>query len=319
MGIISGVNAVNDGLIFSIDAGNSFCYPKVSYGTVCGTANEGLNLTLTAPAGGVFDQINYASYGTPNGTCGLYTNGACHATGSTTIVGTYLLNNSTGTIPATNGVFGDPCGGTYKRLYVEARYRSNDANNLTGNASNASLVNGIGFTTSNVGYFSFDGTNDYMNIPTTLSINASSFSSVVIFKLTTNADGNSLLNLNYLSPSSGYLIRQNASNNIIVYTNNGTETSISSTATLSTNTIYHLCVIQNSGVCSIYINGSLDKSASLSNPVLTSSYESYIGRRGGPSIGAYLSGSVSQVQIYNRALSAAEVRQNYNSTKRRYL
>lgn len=319
MGIISGVNAVNDGLIFSIDAGNQYCYPKFSNGTVCGTANESLSLTLTAPTGAFFDQINYASYGTPDGTCGLYSNGSCHSAISQTTCELYFLNQSTATIPATNGVFGDPCGGTPKRLYVEARYRSNDANNLTGNASNAALVNGIGFTTSNLGYFSFDGTNDYMNIPTTLSLNASSFSSVVIFKLTTNADGNSLLNLNYLSPSSGYLIRQNASNNIIVYTNNGTETSISSTATLSTNTVYHLCVIQNSGVCSIYINGVLDKSASLSNPVLTSSNESYIGRRGGPSIGAYLSGSVSQVQIYNRALSAAEVRQNYNSTKRRYL
>ena len=107
MGIISGVNAVNDGLIFSIDAGNQYCYPKFTTGTVCGTANESLSLTLTAPTGAFFDQINYASYGTPNGTCGLYSNGSCHSAISQTTCELYFLNQSTATIPATNGVFGD--------------------------------------------------------------------------------------------------------------------------------------------------------------------------------------------------------------------
>jgi hypothetical protein len=94
MGVIAGVNAVNDGLIFTIDAGNQFCYPKFSNGTVCGTAGESTNLTLTAPTGAIFDQINYASYGTPNGTCGLYSNGSCHSAISQTTCELYFLNKS---------------------------------------------------------------------------------------------------------------------------------------------------------------------------------------------------------------------------------
>ncbi len=91
-------------------------------GTICATANEGQNLTLSAPQGTVITGITFASYGTPNGGCGNFTLGGCHASNSKTIVQNYALGQNSVTIPATNGVFGDPCGGTYKRLYVEATY-----------------------------------------------------------------------------------------------------------------------------------------------------------------------------------------------------
>lgn len=90
--------------------------------TLCGTANEGGAITLTAPTGNVFTSITFASYGTPNGTCGSFTIGVCHATNSKTIVETEFLGKNTATINATNTVFGDPCGGTAKRLYIEAVY-----------------------------------------------------------------------------------------------------------------------------------------------------------------------------------------------------
>lgn len=93
--------------------------PKLT--TVCGTANEGGTVTLTAPVGMVFKGVAFASYGTPTGTCGSFSLGACHATNSVSIVRGYLIGNGgTINIPATNVVFGDPCGGTAKRLYVQA-------------------------------------------------------------------------------------------------------------------------------------------------------------------------------------------------------
>lgn len=94
----------------------------VSGQVICGTVNENENLTLTAPGSNVFISISFASYGTPNGSCGNFTLGSCHASNSASIVGTALIGNNSATIAATNGVFGDPCGGTFKRLYVEAVY-----------------------------------------------------------------------------------------------------------------------------------------------------------------------------------------------------
>jgi hypothetical protein len=109
-----------------------FCFFVLAFGlsfngisqSLCGTAGEGGSVTLTAPAGKVFTSVTFASYGTPNGSCGSFTIGGCHAANSQTIVASALIGNNSATIPATNGVFGDPCAGTVKRLYIEAVYSS---------------------------------------------------------------------------------------------------------------------------------------------------------------------------------------------------
>lgn len=90
--------------------------------TMCGTADEGGSITLTAPPGNAFTAIVFASYGTPNGACGSFTIGGCDAGNSVSICSAILIGNNSGTINANNGVFGDPCGGTFKRLYIEASY-----------------------------------------------------------------------------------------------------------------------------------------------------------------------------------------------------
>lgn len=89
---------------------------------VCGTANENSPVTLTAPAGHVFTAIEFASYGTPNGSCGSFTFGACHSASSATVCSNTFVGQNSATVTASNGVFTDPCVGTVKRLYVQARY-----------------------------------------------------------------------------------------------------------------------------------------------------------------------------------------------------
>jgi Galactose binding lectin domain/Secretion system C-terminal sorting domain len=89
---------------------------------ICGTAGEGSTLTLTAPPGNVFTSIEYASYGTPLGSCGSYVNSGCHAVNSQTICEAAFIGQNSASISADNGVFGDPCGGTVKWLTVQARY-----------------------------------------------------------------------------------------------------------------------------------------------------------------------------------------------------
>ncbi|MFT3845906.1 MAG: T9SS type A sorting domain-containing protein [Lacibacter sp.] len=89
---------------------------------VCGTANEGGVLTLTAPPGNIITSIEFASYGTPNGSCGAFTIGGCHATNSVSICSSTFVGFNSASINATNAVFGDPCNGTVKRLYIQATY-----------------------------------------------------------------------------------------------------------------------------------------------------------------------------------------------------
>ena len=92
--------------------------------TICGTANEGGTVTLTAPAGNVILSIDFASYGTPNGSCGSFTIGACHASTSVSVCTATFVGQTSASINATNAVFGDPCVGTGKRLYIQATYGS---------------------------------------------------------------------------------------------------------------------------------------------------------------------------------------------------
>jgi len=86
----------------------------------CAAVDENQTLTLSCPAGRKILSINFASYGTPNGSCGGYTIGTCHAANSASIVGAACIGQNSCTVNATNGVFGDPCVGTLKRLWVQA-------------------------------------------------------------------------------------------------------------------------------------------------------------------------------------------------------
>lgn len=82
--------------------------------SISGAADEGWDLTLTAPNGFVFSEVHFASYGVPDN----YTEQWCHAATSVQKVAEAFIGQTTATIASNNGVFGDPCGGTYKRLQV---------------------------------------------------------------------------------------------------------------------------------------------------------------------------------------------------------
>jgi hypothetical protein len=88
---------------------------------VCGTANEGESVALSCPAGTVFVGSAFASYGTPGGACGTYSYGSCNSGSTLARVSALCLGRSSCTLSANNTEFGDPCAGTYKRLYVDMR------------------------------------------------------------------------------------------------------------------------------------------------------------------------------------------------------
>ena len=116
----------DNGLFWAGCYGPIFTNAQISVAQVSRTwieLNEGGSGTLSAN-GGTFTSVIFASYGTPNGSSGEYTQGSCHAQSSTSVIESLLIGNSSATVVASNGIFGDPCGGSYKRLYVLAEYVS---------------------------------------------------------------------------------------------------------------------------------------------------------------------------------------------------
>jgi hypothetical protein len=111
--ILSGASAIGNN---SLDIGYG------NHGSVCATANENSSATLSAPSGTVILHVEFASYGTPAGACNSFTYGGCNAASSFSVVENYLLGNNNAVVPARNAIFGDPCVGTVKRLYIQAIY-----------------------------------------------------------------------------------------------------------------------------------------------------------------------------------------------------
>jgi len=73
---------------------------------------------VTAPEGKMFGKVLFASYGIQNLKGNMVSIGWCHSKTSVELVKAALENKLSGTIPAKNGNYGDPCYGTYKYVKV---------------------------------------------------------------------------------------------------------------------------------------------------------------------------------------------------------
>ena len=88
-------------------------------GYQCSTAGEGGTCSDTATGSYVFNRRDFSSYGTPNGGCGGFAYGGCNSGNSNSWNPCPTKSYSVG---ANNGNWGDPCGGTPKRMYVQMSY-----------------------------------------------------------------------------------------------------------------------------------------------------------------------------------------------------
>jgi hypothetical protein len=200
-------------------------------------------------------------------------------------------------------------------------------NDLTYNTSGGVLTNGPTYNSNNGGSIVFDGTNDYsvvnqLDLTTTNKITVSfwfkytSTTAKLPFEFTTNSDnttgafqiGTSAVNPGDLYAhvyQGGYnMIRTNASYNDGLYHN------VSFVFDLS------LAVGQK---IQCYVDGNVVSKTQMQSTNVTANFlksDLYIFSRAGTSF--FQAGTLNLCQIYNRALSAQEVLQNYNSTKSRF-
>jgi hypothetical protein len=190
---------------------------------------------------------------------------------------------------------------------------------LTGTIT-GSLVNGVGFSTGSNGSWVFDGSDDYMNFGNILN----SVTELTVNFWIQNPNNNVIVTKGYQK----WEIRFNATEfGGYVGINNGTSywsgiadsynVNHGTDLTKWNNFTYVLDYLNDT--IKFYANSSFKGSINVPNMFSTHSpaYDLNIGRRteGGS---AYLSGSLSNIQIYNRALSATEIQQNYNATKSRF-
>jgi hypothetical protein len=184
--------------------------------------------------------------------------------------------------------------------------------------NNGTLTNGPTYSSDNGGSIVFDGVDDYVN--TTNSV----FGADVTYNTWVNRTSSvNTLNM-FMGKGSLPYFGIRSSNNIIFSNRIGsTQRSLQTPLTSPDNTWYYLSFTQvydgTNTTMIIYINGVLAISATYSGISITSTSTSIftIGGRFAGDIYPF-NGKVSQVSIYNRALSASEILQNYNAQKGRF-
>ena len=197
---------------------------------------------------------------------------------------------------------------------------------LSGNNNTGTLTNGPTFNSGDGGSIVFDGVDDYsdhgdassINIPNDLSVNLW----VKINLIDSSTRG--IISKRQSGGLTNYGINFNGSINVLQwYFNFGSGfrvLNVPLNTNFTTGIWYNLCtVFQKSStntLAYIYKNGTLLNSGTLSGNVTTASVPLSIGRSF--SSGEYFNGNIAIVQIYNRALSAQEITQNYNALKTRF-
>jgi hypothetical protein len=88
--------------------------------------------------------------------------------------------------------------------------------------------------------------------------------------------------------------------------------------TINSNTWYHTILTYDGSLVALYLNGTLVASSTTSGSLSYAAGGNLnIGRKNSFD-GEYIQGNVSVTRVYNRALSRAEIAQNYNAIKTRF-
>lgn len=202
-------------------------------------------------------------------------------------------------------------------------------NDLSGNNNNGTLTNGPIYSTLNRGCIVFDGSNDYININSTLANSILSALTYNIWIKPNAVAGMGLcVNFNSATSQSGFDFRLTSSSIDIIYFSNGANY-IGRRASIlySSNIWYNITATWNGAVnnngFSIYLYGNRADDTNVSGGTVSSitnggaSLE--MGRErfaSGPT--NYLNGSIGNFSIYNRVLLSSEILQNFNCTRGRY-
>jgi hypothetical protein len=198
----------------------------------------------------------------------------------------------------------------------------------SGFSNNGTLTNGPTFNTGSGGSIVFDGVDDYValgssvnsfmrtNLPITLEafvfINTSSNNETII--------GNTWA-------STGLMIRKTSTNTIrFILVENGSNYRGKDSPTITTGWYHTVGTYNGNDIndlnnINVYINSSnLNSSGIFEGTVttITPIRNTNIGTTGDNTNLAFLNGKVAIARIYNRALSQAEITQNYNAQKGRY-
>jgi hypothetical protein len=190
-------------------------------------------------------------------------------------------------------------------------------NDLSGTNNSGSLTNGPTFSSANGGSIVLDGADDYIRI--SQNINPPNITLEFVYKALISTPYEYLISnaRDCCGPQNGYELHiVNGVPRFSIW--NSTQLGLNGTSTL-TNQIYHIIATYDGSQMKIYQNSIL---TGLVNSALgigsSPSFNLAIGGMGFDPAVYNLTGNIYIGRVYNRALTATEVLQNFNATKGRF-
>ena len=199
-------------------------------------------------------------------------------------------------------------------------------NDMSGNGNNGTLVNGVGYNGSNLSSLSFDGTDDRVVITNNElarigtgnhTITAWVNNDIVTeedFIGTGTSQGDVLLMIYIQAGGGAGGFRGHA------WSSTGASNTIDSPRAIGTGNWNMLTQrVTWGGNIDLFENGVLTASQVLSGGAPTSSLTQFIiGCRVNGGGGSHFDGKIANVQVYNKALTATEIQQNFNAFRGRF-
>ena len=191
---------------------------------------------------------------------------------------------------------------------------------LSSSGNNGTLTNGPTYSSSNGGSIVFDGSNDIVSSFSTQISGTGSKTISSWIKLNTTSRGGIVGTRSLTEWGWGFTVNRSGVGTLDFYDTQGS--SLSAAAGLGTNIWYHVTVtFDDSRMVTLYVNGSQVAISSTPFAALNAStFNGVIGNEDEYTSPFYhpFKGNIAQVSIYNRALTAAEVLQNYNALRPRF-
>lgn len=187
-------------------------------------------------------------------------------------------------------------------------------NDLSGLANGATLINGVGYTASNGGSLVFDGSNDYVEVLNSSSLQVNNFTLEAWVYPINNSEN-------------GHIIRKEGSYILSHYWGSGAKLGVwmqrtggwestHANITVPLNTWTYIVGTYDNSAVSIYHNSNQVATTSKSGSTRVTANSVLINGVVSNSLPQSYNSSI--VKIYNRALSSSEIQQNFVATRGRF-